>query len=171
MLSHTRKRVTRSILKSLNFVLSKKEHHFERSGTLAWPPFVLKETVNNKLIYQYLLQVHPMVFNGDNLSRSTVSGIVWAAICNSLFIFEGTYLTSNLFWYDFRVPIMADFKSRRQCGSNAMWRTCLSTRTHASDTTTNSCSSFALNNTPERNFIFVLHCSYAPCGRYKPQII
>jgi len=47
--------------------------------------------MNNKL--KYLLQVHPMVFN---LSPSTVSCIVWVAICISLFIFEGTYLTSNL---------------------------------------------------------------------------
>jgi len=94
MRPHTRKRVTRSILKSLNFVLSEKEHHFERSGTLAWSPLILNETVNNKLNYQYLLQVHPIVFN---LSGSTVSCIVWVAICNLLFIFEGTYLTSNLF--------------------------------------------------------------------------
>jgi len=63
---------------------------------------------------------------------------------------------------------MADFKSRRQCGSNAMWRTCLSTRTHASDTATNSCNSFALNNTPDRNFIFTLQCSNAFRGRYTP---
>jgi len=63
---------------------------------------------------------------------------------------------------------MADFKSRRQCGSNAMWRTCLSTRTHASDTTTNSCNSFALNNTPDRNFIFTLHCSNASRGHDTP---
>ena len=97
MQSHNRKRVTRSILKSLNFVLSEKEYHFEQSGTLAWPPFVLTETVYNKQSYQYLSQMHPMVYNGDNLFRSTLSGRVWAAICNSLFIFEGTYLTSNLF--------------------------------------------------------------------------
>jgi hypothetical protein len=164
---HTRIRVTRSILKSLNFVLSEKEHHFDRSGTLAQAPLILNGTVNNNLMYQYLLQVYPMAFNGDNLSRSTVSGIVWTAICNSLFIFEGTYLTSN-FWYDFRVAIMADFKSRRHCGSNAMWRICLSTRTHASDTTTNSCNSLALNNTPDRNFTFMLHCSYTSTGRYTP---
>jgi len=97
MQPHTRKRVTRSILKALNFVLSEKEHDFERSDTLAWPPLILNETVNNKLIYQYLLQVHPMVFNGDNLFRSTVSCTVWAVIYNSLFISEGTYLTSKLF--------------------------------------------------------------------------
>ena len=97
-----------------------------------------------------------MVFNGDNLSRSTVPCIVSAAICNLKFIFEGTYLTSNLYSYDSRIPIMADFQSCKHCGSNAMWRTCLSTRTHASDTTTNSCNSFA-----DRNFIFILCCSYA----------
>jgi len=97
-----------------------------------------------------------------------VSCIAWVATCNSLFIFEGTYLTSNLFLYDLKVAIMADFKSHSVCGSNAMWRTCLPTRTHASGTTTNSCNSFALNNARERNVIFTLQYSYASRRHYAP---
>jgi len=97
--------------------------------------------------------VHHTVFNGDNLSRSTVSRIELAAINISLFIYEGPYLTSNLFWNEFRVALMADFVSPRYFVSNEMWRTRLWTRTHDTDTATNSFSSFGLNSTP---FIFIL---------------
>jgi len=97
MRPQTTKRVARSILKSLNFVeFLKKKHHLGRSGTMAWPPLIFNKKVNNKLIYQYLLQVHHTIINGDNLSRSTVSGIAWTAICDSLSIFVGPYLTSKL---------------------------------------------------------------------------
>ena len=117
--------------------------------------------MNNKL--KYLLQVHPIVFH---LSRSTVSCIAWVVICNSLFVYEGTYLTSNLFLYALKVALMADSISRRQCGSNAMRRTCLSQRTQASDTPTNSCNSFALNNARDKNVIFTLEYSYVSRGHY-----
>jgi len=106
-----------------------------------------------------------MVFN---LSRSTVSCIAWVVICNSLFIFEVTYRTSNLFRYDVKNSSMAKFTSCRQFGSNAVWRTCLSKRTQASGTTTNRRNSFLLNNARDRNVTFTLQCSYASHGQYTP---
>jgi len=49
MQPQTTKCITR-ILKSLSFVeFFRKKHNFERSGTLAWPPLIFNEKVNNKL--------------------------------------------------------------------------------------------------------------------------
>jgi len=56
---------------------------------------------------------------------------------------------------------MAHFKSPRRFGSNEMWRNRLSTRTLTTDTTTNSCDSFSLHSTPDSDFTFILHHSYA----------
>jgi len=107
-------------------------------------------------MYQYVLQVNHTVFNRVNLSRRTVSWTVWTATCNSLFIFEGPYLLSNLFWDELGVARMAVFTSRRQRGNHAMCRTRLWTETQGTDRCTNSCSSSALYSTLDAEFITTL---------------